>query len=102
LGPTAIVSVTRFVFGSTRDTLLCSLLTTHAAPSSPNTTTGEPEGTSISATTLLVLGSIRERIPFRSLSIQMLPAPAASPPSLLAGPTGIVAETVLVAMSIRE
>ena len=81
-----MVSVTRFVFGSTRDTLLCSLLTTQMAPSSPRTQTGEPEGTVISAITLFVFGSILESTPFRSLSIQTLSALAVNPPSLFAGP----------------
>src|ERR1041384_358664 len=102
LGPTSIVSVTRFVFGSTREIVLCSLLTTQTAPSSPKTQTGEPDGTAISATTALVVGSTRESTPLRSLGIQMLPAPDASPPSLFAGPTGTVATTVLVAISTRE
>src|SRR5436190_2385667 len=101
-GPISMVSVTRFVAGSTRETLLCSLLTTQIAPSSPRTQTGEPEGTVISATLAFVLGSILESTPFRSLGIQMLSALAVSPPSLFAGPTGIVATTVLVFMSTRE
>src|SRR6267142_2899104 len=100
--PVSTLSVTRFVFGSTRATRLFSVLDTQIAPSSPTTQANEPEGTCISATTLFVSGSIRDRIPFRSLSIHTLSALVAIPPSLSAGPAEIVAATSFVFISTRE
>ncbi len=74
---------------------------THAAPS-PKFTAADFSGTVISAITLFVAGSIRESMPFMSLTIQKLPSPVATPPSLCAGPISIVATTALVFISIRE
>src|SRR5262249_51385851 len=93
---------TVFVFGSTRDKRLFSVLLIQIAPSSPRTQANDPEGTSISALTLFVCGSIRERTPFLSVNIQTLSVVVAMPPSLLAGPSGRVATTLLVLMSTRE
>src|SRR5688572_10206980 len=101
-GPTSIRSVILSVVGSTRTTTLFSVLTAQIAPSSPRTATKDPEGTSISAIFVLVFGSIFERTPLASLSIQIWSELAARPPSLAAGPTGIVARTSLVFISTRE
>src|SRR5206468_3920774 len=101
-GPTGIVSVTALVLGSTRDTRLFSVLLIQMAPSSPRTHAKEPAGTWISAIDFSVFGSIRVRTPFLSVSIQMLSALVASPPSLSAGPYGRVATTRLVLMSTRD
>src|SRR6267143_205951 len=100
--PTSTLSVRRFVFGSTRTTMLFSVLETQTAPSSPATQVNEPDGTCISATTLFVSGSILERMPLRSLSIHTLSALVAIPPSLSAGPAEIVAATSFVFISTRE
>src|SRR6185369_5474278 len=81
---------------------LFSVLTTHTAPSSPTTHTNEPEGTEMSATFAFVFGSILASTPCGSLSIQILSALAAKPPSLPAGPTGIVATTSFVFTSTRD
>src|SRR5688572_3994625 len=92
-GPVAIVSVTVFVFGSTRVRTLLSVLLIQIAPSSPSTAANEPDGTVISAATLFVAGSILDKVPFGSLIIHTASGLAARPPSLWAGPTGIVATT---------
>src|SRR5438093_5127474 len=101
-GPTLILSVTLLVFGSTRLTRLFSVLLTHTALSSPKTHENEPDGTSISADTVFVTGSILERMPFLSVSIHTLSALVAIPPSLLAGPRGRVATTRFVLMSAGD
>src|SRR5262245_29815457 len=90
--PTGIVSTTRFVSGWIRVNTLVSVPVTQTAPS-PKATVNEPAGTWISATTLFVAGSILARVPFLSVTSQMLPAPAAKPPSESAIPIGIVAVT---------
>src|SRR3954470_23707808 len=99
-GPTVIVSVARFVFASTRVTTLFSGLLTHTAPSAYTQAT-DPGATATSATALFDSGSMRDSTPFGSLTIQIASGPAASPPSLFAGPTGIVAVTLLVFISTR-
>src|SRR5438552_3080111 len=101
-GPVGIVSVTVFVFGSTRDTRLFSVLLIQIAPSSPKTHAYEPDGTLISAVRWFVAGSILERMPVLSVSIHTLSALVASPPSLCAGPYGHVATTLFLLMSTRE
>src|SRR5215207_2729801 len=100
-GPTGIVSVTSLVLASTRVTTLCSLLDTQTAPS-PYTAAGDPGAIGISATILFVFGSMRLSTPFLSDGSHTAFELAVMPPSLSAGPTGIVATTVLVLMSTRE
>src|SRR5262245_17198395 len=73
----------------------------HTAPS-PNVTPADPAGTVTSAITLLSFGSMRETTPLGSLTTHTVPPPTAIPPSLAAGPTGIVATTSLVAIETRE
>src|SRR5215831_7499044 len=51
---------------------------------------------------LFVAGSILDRTPCGSVKYQMLSSLAAIPPSVSAGPSGIVATTLFVATSIRE
>src|SRR5437867_4635543 len=102
LGPTSILSVTRFVFGSTRASRLLSVLLTQKAQSSPTTHANEPAGTCISATTVLVSGSILEMMPFASDNIHTLSALAAIPPSLFAGPAKTVATISFVFTPIRD
>src|SRR6478672_8098007 len=97
--PTAIVSATRFVCGSTRATELCSVLVTHRA-SSPNASPYDPLTSEISATTLLVSGSNRASVPFLSIIIQTLPAPVAIEPSVSPMAVGMVAVVALVLRSI--
>src|SRR5262245_18783981 len=72
-----------------------------AAPS-PNVRPAEPAGTVISAITLFSFGSMRETTPLGSLTTHTLPPPTAIPPSLAAGPTGIVASSSLVTIDTRE
>src|SRR5213592_705657 len=99
-GPTLILSVTLLVFGSTRLTRLFSVLLTHTALSSPKTHENEPDGTSISADTVFVTGSILERMPFLSVSIHMLPNPDAKPEHGRL-PTSMARTTLLVFVSRR-
>src|SRR5271165_629732 len=88
--PTAISSVTRLAFGSTRATTLRSGELTHTALA-PKVHATDPAGTSIVFTTWFVFPSIRDNSPFLSVTIQTLPAPVAIPPSESAGPALIVA-----------
>src|SRR5262245_10145042 len=61
----------------------------------------DPAATLISATTLLVAGSMRASVPFLSIISQTLPAPAAMPPSESPMVIGTVAVTALVFKSTR-
>src|SRR5512140_1172389 len=91
-GPTAMVSVTALDFASTRVTTLFSGLLTQIAPS-PYTQATDPGATAISAATWFVAGSMRESVPLISVTIHTASGDATMPPSLFAGPTGMVATT---------
>src|ERR1700743_322487 len=97
-GPTLMVVVTRLVLGSTRVKVLPAVLVTQTAPS-PYSAAKEPGGTAMSATALLVAGSMRVRTPFGSVKYQMLSSLAVMVPSVSAGPRGMVAATLLLAIS---
>src|SRR3984893_12894158 len=100
-GPTAMESVTLFVFTSTRVSRFFSGVVTQMAPS-PYKQETEFGGTAISATTRFDLGSIRDNLPALSVNIQTASGLVVTPPSLSAGPSGIVASTAFVLMLTRE
>src|SRR5438093_12838771 len=101
-GSTLLLVVILLGVGSRRLTRLLTVALTRTALSSPKTHENEPDGTSISADTVFVTGSILERMPFLSVSIHTLSALVAIPPSLLAGPRGRVATTRFVLMSAGD
>src|SRR5580765_7356776 len=62
----------------------------------------DPDGTAISATILLVAGSMRASVPFLSIISQTLPAPLAMPPSESPIVIGTVAVVAFVLRSRRD
>src|ERR1700761_8828894 len=87
--PTGISAATLFVDGSTLVRTLCSVEVTHTNPLAKSGQ-NEPEGILMEATTVLVRGSMRERIPEVFVASHTLPAPTAMPPSELAGAAPMV------------
>jgi hypothetical protein len=89
-GPTSIFAATRFVRGSTRDTVPATVCTTQTAPLPAASSLG-PFGTSMEAATSFVCGSILASDASAVFDTHTLPSPIAIPP----GPpgTGIRATT---------
>src|ERR1051326_2946822 len=91
-GPTGIFATAWLVFGSTFVRRPAPGVVTQIA-SSAKRQAAEFGGMEISCSTRLTAGLMRASTPLGSLTIQTLPAPVVTPPSLSAGPTGMVATT---------